>query len=638
MRLISRRHDRMKIVAKCLLAGMIFLFLAPATACTQQSESPGDDAAGSVWRSVRAGGGLTSPLGRTGMGLRAVASNGKRFVAVGEQGTIAHSTDGNRWVEAGFTATESRLSDVAWGGGRFVAVGDYQIVYSSDGDRWRRSHSGDTGDLESLAWGNDRFVAVGDNGSIAHSIDGIRWRRVRHDATRADLQGVTWGAGRFVAVGSDGTIVYSADGLGWQTAGQTGRSVRLGGVAWNGERFVTVGWDFVGHAVTILHSSDGERWEPATYDSVRPGPLRDIVWSGHRFVAVGSNTILHSGDGRHWLPAAEHAAGNLNAVAWNGAVFAAVSWHGHILRSADGVQWEIASEAGAGVPLPDLVSVAWGGDRFVAVGHFPDGILHSADGQEWQVAVHLGYLSGLSDVIWDGNRFLAVGFGSVGYSRDGDRWQRAHVAGDAYLHAVAWNGDRYVAVGLDGLIMYSRDGEFWSRAGDSATTETLNGVAWNGERFVAVGRHGVIVHSSDGDRWQPARRPAVPLRVAQPDDPSNVIYYSFEDIAWNDERFVAVGFDYRDHGGTVVHSVDGDRWELAADHDYLAGEHFSAVAWNGERFVAVSDRDGAIMHSADGDRWEPARETATLDRLYGVAWGSGRFVAVGDNGTIVTSP
>ena len=89
---------------------------------------------------------------------------------------------------------------------------------------------------------------------------------------------------------------------------------------------------------------------------------------------------------------------------------------------------------------------------------------------------------------------------------------------------------------------------------------------------------------------------------------------------------------------TVLYSSDGDRRELAADHDHLASEHFEAVAWSGERFVAVSYFNGTIMHSSDDDRWVRATEIATVDTLEDVTWGYGRFVAVGRNGTIVTSP
>ena len=265
-----------------------------------------------------------------------------------------------------------------------------------------------------------------------------------------------------------------------------------------------------------------------------------------------------------------------------------------------------------------------------------DSILHSPEGDFWRQASFGGDLYGLVGVEWVGNGFVAVGAGAtIGFSEDGDRWRRTQAAGR--LHAVAWSGERYVTVGFKGLIMHSDDGDHWSRVTASATAETLNDVAWNGERFVAVGHHGAIVHSRDGERWQPASRPAIPFRVLRPDDAPYEVFYYFSGIVWNGERFVAVGWGGNDHVGTVVLSNDGDRWELASDHEYLADESFQAVAWGGERFVAVG-YDGTIMYSSDGDYWEPARATATVDVLWDVAWGGGRFVAVGWNGTIVTSP
>ena len=346
----SRRCPR-PIVAAVLLAAVVGLGAGSAPVAAQTADQPPKEAPGEVWRLVRTGGGLTSPRGTTGAGLHGVASDGDRFVVVGDEGTIAHSSDGNRWVEASSNPDVGWLTDVAWGGSRFVAVGDYTIVHSRDGERWQSARRSDW-NLASIAWGNRRFVAVGDGGSVAHSADGVRWRRARQSATHADLRGIAWGGDRFVAVGGDGTIV----------------------------------------------------------------------------------------------------------------------------------------------------------------------------------------------------------------------------------------------------------------------------------------------HSADGDRWQPASRPAVPFRAAQPGDDPHQIYYYFGGVAWSGERFVAVGWGGNDHLGTVVHSADGDHWELAADHEYLADEHFEAVAWSGERYVTISYFDGIIMHSADGDRWEPARETVTVNLLRSVTWGNGRFVAVGENGTIVASP
>ena len=614
-----KRHS-----ASGLLAGVLLLFGVAVVSA--------DDAPGVAWRLVRGGGGLTSPQGTTGMDLQSVASNGELYVVVGDAGTIAHSSDGNRWVEASSFGVTYLLNDVVWGSDRFVAVGDYTIIHSSDGDSWQSARRVDWYSLVSVAWGNGRFVAVGDGGTVALSDDGIRWREAQESVAPANLSSVAWGNDRFVAVGDDGMIVHSEDGDRWMPAGDTGTSAALYGVAWSGERFVAVGGD------VLLHSSDGDRWLPASsLAGGHSGWLHDVTWGGGRFVAVGDYAVLYSSDGDRWQPAPLDVESPLTGVGGSGAGLVAVGRGGTILHSSDGIRWDAATEAGAGVPLPTLDGVAWGGERFVAVAGWTDSIVHSLDGEHWQEASPHGELYGLGGVMWAGDRFVAVGH-SIGLSEDGVRWRRARMSVHGDLTAVAWNGERHVAVGREGLIVHSDNGDWWSPATDSATAETLTDVAWNGERFVAVGHHGAIVYSSDGDRWQPASRPAVPFRAARPDDDPYQIYYYFSGIVWNGERFVAVGWGGDGNLGTVVHSSDGDRWELAADHDHLADEHLEAVAWSGERFVAVSYFDGTIMYSPDGDRWERATEIATGDTLEDVTWGNGRFVAVGRNGTIVTSP
>ena len=92
----------------------ILLLLTPwAPALGQRAEPPPDDA-GVVWRLVRGGGGFSSPGGTTGMGLKSVASSGELFVAVGEQGTIVRSSDGNHWSEARFSLPR-RISPRSFG-------------------------------------------------------------------------------------------------------------------------------------------------------------------------------------------------------------------------------------------------------------------------------------------------------------------------------------------------------------------------------------------------------------------------------------------------------------------------------------------------------------------------------------------
>ena len=188
-----------RIVAFALMAcalAVIGCNLAPGAMPEKEkpptTETP-DANAGIKWRMVRAGGdvdtgGEVLPL------LEGVAWTGSRFVAVGRNGTIVHSADGDRWTEASSTITEDALRDVAWNGSRLVAVGHDRIVYSSDGDRWTQASAAAVGDdsLVRVAWGDSSFVAVGFGGSIVYSPDGATWTKAG-DSGAERLRNVAWG-------------------------------------------------------------------------------------------------------------------------------------------------------------------------------------------------------------------------------------------------------------------------------------------------------------------------------------------------------------------------------------------------------------------------------------------------------------
>ena len=89
-----------------------------------------------------------------------------RFVAVGGEGTIVYSSDGDLWEEATLTVESERLFGVAGGGPGFVAVGrnaqEPHFLHSADGTSWTEaSATAATAPLDAVAWGGTRFVAVG---------------------------------------------------------------------------------------------------------------------------------------------------------------------------------------------------------------------------------------------------------------------------------------------------------------------------------------------------------------------------------------------------------------------------------------------------------------------------------------------
>lgn len=145
------------------------------------------------------------------------------YVIVGYTGAamaIDTSTNGTTWGAASsIPAINTRLKGVAYGGGKWVAVGDDDgtepvILTSTDGDTWTQQTAGvpnDTIDLNSVTYdqGTGLFVAVGDadaaDGYVLQSSDGETWAQIGGGGKAYDLARVHCNNGVFVAVGENDT-------------------------------------------------------------------------------------------------------------------------------------------------------------------------------------------------------------------------------------------------------------------------------------------------------------------------------------------------------------------------------------------------------------------------------------------------
>lgn len=88
-------------------------------------------------------------------------------------------------------ACQRALPRVAFGVGRFVAVGAGGKIYTSiDGQVWTEATTGVANDLSAVRFGGDVFVAVGANGQILTSPDGLAWRDRTPPGETANFMGV----------------------------------------------------------------------------------------------------------------------------------------------------------------------------------------------------------------------------------------------------------------------------------------------------------------------------------------------------------------------------------------------------------------------------------------------------------------
>jgi len=145
------------------------------------------------------------------------------FVAVGDGGLRARSTDGHTWtgVVQGFPGSDVPVSlrSVAIGDGAVVAAGELgRRIRSRDGLEWTDPAAGGS-DLASVVYADRTFLAYADNGIVFLSADGGHsWNpQVLVDPPRHSVAtGMMAGSRLFVAARGE-IIMTSSNGLAWST-------------------------------------------------------------------------------------------------------------------------------------------------------------------------------------------------------------------------------------------------------------------------------------------------------------------------------------------------------------------------------------------------------------------------------------
>lgn len=247
---------------------------------------------GAAWTTVDSGEAAWSSLIRSGTG---------RLLATSPEGPWALSEDGTRWTRGKGTP---RIHTAAAVGGAAIAADSHAgILYISEDDTtWTRVSGYDLGPPPDT----DQVCAVGSNGKIAVATgfrtlnlfpfsgvalagvsgDGKTWRFRETDGFPIAFR-VAWAKDRFFALHL-GTLASSPDGETW-TAHEVPWDEQLYDAVWTGRRFVAVG-----SLGVIRISDDGNRWESANYLNDSLVYFNKAVWTGSRLILAGVRMV----DGR----------------------------------------------------------------------------------------------------------------------------------------------------------------------------------------------------------------------------------------------------------------------------------------------------------------------------------------------------
>jgi len=423
-----------------------------------------------------------------------LAWNGSIYVAVGDY-KIYTSSDGILWNEKTIEGIESaRLVSVVWGKDKFVAVGtNGKIITSSDGQNWNIQSSGTNNWLVSVAWGNNTFVAT-DIHSVLSSPDGVNW--TRNEFSYVYNPEVKWAANQFIVLAQDGKIVTSSDGISW-THRQNPENARVPFVdlAWSGKKIVAVSSDG-----DIIYSSDGIKWESSS-SAITHSQLTDIVWNGNRFVALSKrgeritsangDYIYTSTNGVIWNKRALGMEIDLKSVIWGSNQFITVGEKGYIFTSPKGMIWTQQQS-----PTNNyLEKIVWNGSQYIAVGEAGT-IISSTESTNW-IQRQSPTSQKLLGITWYGNKFIASDSDGTITSTDGVNWERgASIDFRNTRVSFASNGKILVAAGFH--LLTSPDGINWTTV---LPYTSYMSIIWDDFQFFAINLNGQIYTSDSGEKW-----------------------------------------------------------------------------------------------------------------------------------------
>ena len=547
-----------------------------------------------------------------GNDLHAFAAGEDFLVAVGHQGTLLRTEDGQNWspVDSGTTAS---LNAAASGGGTIVAAGAGGIISSGDGFSWSRVFQNDGVVVEDIVYGDGVWMGTGsmenDSGPgttavVLRSANGIDWDLVEQESV-AQLrlgEAIAGGAnGRFLLAGvefltsQESSLLVSDDGgLTWDpVAGSPG--TRLNALAWNGTSFAGAGTSGI-----ITFSENGTDWEERHASGFR---LTDIKHAGGYWFAVGYSSgegleprVVYSADGIGWNETSLDGTNGLLGTGFFDEKFFLLGFRGILLSGH--TPHELALDSSPNT-LP-LSGVAFGNELWVAVGG--DTPAEARGVEEW--------LPGSGD----GQRIVMISSGL-------DDWTAIETGADTPLYGVAYGNGQFVAVGHAGTVITSVNGSEWTEQ-DSTTDETLNAVAHGDGYFVAVGGEGIVRYSQDGMLWQePATLPETTK--------------AYRDITYGDGRFVAVA-----SADSIIHASSPTQWSTASTPAGLYNDRIFSVTHRSNGFVAAGiydythhvpppERAPLLLASENGDDWVEAETTADFPLTAAGAYGKDYLVAGG---------
>ena len=517
------------------------------------------------------------------------------------------------------TPPNGTILDVEWGNGRFVMAGQFNSLpfVTTDGQTFTGGGSFGGGPTD-IAFDGSQFIALR-SAFLSTSTDGTNWTDLPGNQAILNMQYLHAQQGRYVGVGLGGRAFLSSDLSNW-TEVATGGSTNLHAITEHNGTYVAAGLD--GQILTSIDG--GNTWTLATPIPNNPD-LREVIWDGSQFVAVGQNALAISADGFNWL-----SLGGIN---------------GHIrdITVANGVYVLVGDDVMLiGPSLRDLTGYALSSDLYTiatgsigtialgqsSLGFFgdPQDTAPPKASDAWRMVSPRQTYNDLNRVVWDGTQFITVGGrGQIFRSTNTELWVAANTPAlvdstSGNLAAFASDGQTFIAAVSRGTTLKSFDGNLW---GEVEPAEPVTEIYHNGTQF--VGRDGSTTYvSPDGHSWTQAADDTPYIAALQANMSPTVAY--------DGTTFYRIL-----NGNTLQSSADGRSWVTVSGQHFLNQGAPRAMIHDGSQFIVVGVR-GYVYTSTDGQSWtNEGRVGEAVEQLNDIAYDGTTYVAVGHDGQIWAS-
>lgn len=576
-----------------------------------------------VWYTTTAasGGWTPTPLGSTGAGdCTAITWANNQFVLGTSTGVIQTSPDGITWTLRTSNSATS-IAQIAYDGiGTWLSANSGGVTRSIDNAAtWSRVYTQTA--FSGIVYTPFGWIAVAVD-AIATSVTGLSgtWGTLATNIANGVSRPISYGAGQYVqAGGGKPLLATSPDLITW-----TSRVNSLPNIITNANAYGNGQYVFVGFTGMIQSSPDGINWTPRV-SGMGNQAIRDVIYAEQGiFVAISGSTatLTTSVDGINWTTRTN--AISSFGIASNASSIVTVGGGGISTSIDSGTTWlpqtQLANQT--------LISVAWNGSQYCAVGNANTIILGTTGGTEWTKIIPNGFgLGFITQITADNTYFYAYQNGTTLFiSQDGINW--IGYATPFVFGGIIWINNRLIAMSATNDLAWSTDGRTWTNSPNNRFIKTnaftkaynINGQILIGNTYSGVTRttDGVFFSGQASNRF-------------------NAVVYSSSQT-----KFVACG-----NSGCIMYSIDnGVTWTQVMQLAGSEAVNFTSITYSPslDLFVIVSN-NGGVWTSTSGSSWT---QRVFTNRYMGnvistafnnIIWSAERslFVAVGTAGTIATS-